>query len=107
MSWSDRWAPPLTLSLDRVFPDPHEAPMFQILFLTFSFPPWFLGILVEVMTKNKKSRLPISFFAVGFWFRDNKSVTMPTWAVLPCQDCNTWACSTSSYVYYVFQNNFR
>jgi len=70
--------------------------------LTFSFPPWFLGILVEVMTKNKKSPLPISFLAVGFWFRDNNPMTMPTWADLPCQDDYTWTCRTSSLIAYLF-----
>jgi hypothetical protein len=60
MSWSDKWALPLTLSLDRVFPVPHEAPMFRILFLTFSLPPSYFGILVVVITETKKPAASLS-----------------------------------------------
>jgi hypothetical protein len=34
--------------------------MFRILFLTFSLPPWFFGILVEVITKTKKPTANLS-----------------------------------------------
>jgi hypothetical protein len=60
MSWFDRWALPSTLSLDRVFPAPHEGPMFRILFLTFFFTSQIFGVLVQVITKTQKPTASLS-----------------------------------------------
>jgi hypothetical protein len=102
MSSFDKWALPSTLWLDRVFPVPHEALMFQILFLTFSFPPWFLGILAEVITK--KAHCQSLSWQRAFGCRDIYTMVL-TWAPLPYQDDNTWTCSTSSLIGYLFARN--